>query len=167
MLVTLDDQTLSILAVVAIALAVLAVLVAVVNSVRSARLRRSLTVLDDAGDGRTFLEAVSRQGDQVAALRSEVAALTVDTRSLRTDLSAAIRHVAVVRYDAFGDMGGRFSFSVALLDDAGDGLVLTSISGRTESRSYARGVIGGRGDVELSPEEQQAVDHAYKGVSRG
>ena len=164
---TFDDQTLAILAVAALATAGVALLVAAVVGIRSARLRRSLTVLDNAGDGRSFLEAVSIQGEQVSALRSEVAALNVDTRSLRTDLSAAIRHVAVVRYDAFGDMGGRFSFSVALLDDTGDGFVLTSIAGRTESRSYARGVVGGRGDVDLSPEEQQAVDHARKGMSRG
>ena len=47
-----------------------------------------------------------------------------------------------MRYDAFGDMGGRLSFSVALLDDAGDGLVLTSINGRTETRTYCQGREG-------------------------
>ena len=62
---------------------------------------------------------------------------------VQADLADALRHVAVVRYDAFGDMGGRLSFSVALLDDAGDGLVLTSINGRTETRTYSKGVKGG------------------------
>ena len=62
---------------------------------------------------------------------------------MQADLADAIRHVAVVRYDAFGDMGGRLSFSVAMLDDSGDGLVLTSINGRTETRTYAKGVKAG------------------------
>src|SRR5688500_10205052 len=78
----------------------------------------------------------------------------------RADLSDVIRHVAVVRYDAFPDMGGRLSFSAALLDDAGDGLVLTSINGRSETRTYAKGIKGGRSEHALSPEEEQAISHA-------
>jgi hypothetical protein len=66
----------------------------------------------------------------------------------------------VVRYDAFGDMGGRLSFTAALLDDSGDGLVITSINGRTESRAYAKGVKEGASDQSLSPEEIQAIQLA-------
>ena len=62
----------------------------------------------------------------------------------RSELADALRHVAVVRYDAFGDMGGRMSFTAALLDDSGDGLVITSINGRTEARCYAKGVKEGQ-----------------------
>ena len=76
----------------------------------------------------------------------------------------ALRHVAVVRYDAFGDMGGLLSFSVALLDDAGDGLVLTSINGRSETRTYAKGVQAGGGEQPLSPEELEAVEQAAAGA---
>jgi hypothetical protein len=85
-----------------------------------------------------------------------------DLAAARADLSDALRHVAVVRYDAFGVMGGRLSFSAALLDDAGDGLVLTSINGRTETRSYAKGVKAGASDHSLSPEEQQAISYATR-----
>ena len=85
-----------------------------------------------------------------------------DLTAARADLSDALRHVAVVRYDAFGDMGGRMSFSAALLDDAGDGLVLTSINGRSETRTYAKGVKGGSSDHSLSPEEEQAIAYAAR-----
>jgi hypothetical protein len=68
----------------------------------------------------------------------------------------------VVRYDAFRDMGGRMSFSAALLDDAGDGLVISAIHGRAETRSYAKGVKGGTSDQQLSPEERQAIAFATK-----
>lgn len=74
----------------------------------------------------------------------------------------ALRHVAVVRYDAFGDMGGRLSFSAALLDDQGDGLVLSSINGRTETRTYAKALVGGHSEHTLSPEEQEAIASARK-----
>ena len=66
-----------------------------------------------------------------------------------------------MRYDAFGDLAGALSFSAALLDDAGDGLVLTSINGRSETRTYAKGVAGGRSDAPLSPEEQEAIAEAF------
>ena len=77
----------------------------------------------------------------------------------RVELSTALRHVAVVRYDAFGDMGGRMSFSSALLDDNGDGLVITSIHGRSETRTYMKPVRSGASD-QLSPEELQAIAQA-------
>lgn len=88
-----------------------------------------------------------------AGLRREVAAL-------RAEAAGALRHLAVVRYDAFDEMGGRLSWSLALLDDAGDGVVLTSIRGRNEARTYAKSVAGWSSDQDLSPEEAEAVAHA-------
>ena len=75
----------------------------------------------------------------------------------------ALRHVAVVRYDAFGDMGGHLSFSAALLDDNGDGLVLSSINGRTETRTYAKPLVGLQSEHTLSPEENEAIENARRG----
>ncbi|MFC7383931.1 DUF4446 family protein [Sphaerisporangium rhizosphaerae] len=76
----------------------------------------------------------------------------------------AIRDVAVFRYDALAEMTGRLSFSVAMIDGLGDGIVLTSINGRTETRTYARPVRSGRGLQPLSPEEEQAVRAARLGI---
>ena len=75
----------------------------------------------------------------------------------------ALRHVAVVRYDAFGDMGGHLSFSAALLDDNGDGLVISSINGRTETRTYAKTLVGLQSEHTLSPEEKEAIEDARRG----
>ncbi|MFK5584815.1 MULTISPECIES: DUF4446 family protein [unclassified Serinicoccus] len=83
--------------------------------------------------------------------------------SLRGELSQALRHVAVVRYDAFGDMGGRMSFSAAVVDDTGDGMVISSIHARGESRTYAKGIVGGDSEIVLTPEERQALDAARTG----
>lgn len=89
----------------------------------------------------------------VLGLRKEVAAL-------RKEAAGALRHLAVVRYDAFEEMGGRLSWSLALLDDAGDGVVLTSIRGRNEARTYTKSVTSWRSDQDLSPEETEAITHA-------
>lgn len=78
--------------------------------------------------------------------------------------SRAIRDVALYRYDALDEMTGRLSFSLALINGFGDGVVLTSINGRTETRTYARAVRGGKGVQPLSPEEEHAVRAARLGM---
>jgi hypothetical protein len=76
----------------------------------------------------------------------------------------AIRDVAVCRYDALAEMTGRLSFSVAMINGLGDGIVLTSINGQSETRTYVRPVVGGKGQQPLSPEEEEAVRAARLGL---
>lgn len=97
-------------------------------------------------------------------LQAEVAALRADPAILAGVDPKAVRNVAVVRYDAFEDMAGHLSYSVALLDAAGDGLILSAINGRSDTRAYAKGVLAGAGEQTLSPEEQEAVDAALRRV---
>mgnify|MGYP001291918524 CR=1 FL=1 len=106
---------------------------------------------------------VLRLQARVRRLEAHRPAGPADLAELRRELAGSLRHVAVVRYDAFGDMGGRLSFSAALLDDTGDGLVISSIHARGESRTYAKGLVGGKSDTTLTPEEQQALAAARSG----
>ena len=76
----------------------------------------------------------------------------------------ALRDVAIVRYDALSEMSGQFSFSLALLNALGDGVVLSSINGRAQARTYVKPVRAGKGAEELSPEEAQAVHSARLGT---
>ena len=75
----------------------------------------------------------------------------------------ALRDLAVIRYDALSEMSGQLSFSVALLNALGDGVVLSSINGRSETRTYAKIIRQGNGVQPLSPEEEQAVRSARLG----
>jgi hypothetical protein len=77
----------------------------------------------------------------------------------------ALRDVAIVRYDALQEMSGQLSFSLALLNAVGDGVVLSSINGRAETRTYAKPLRAGKGVQELSPEEAQAVYSARLGTA--
>jgi hypothetical protein len=94
------------------------------------------------------------------ALPEDVVGLRQEVAALRAEAAGALRHLGVVRYDAFNDTGGRLSWSVALLDDSGSGVVLTAIHGRSEARSYAKSVTGWTSDQPLSPEEESAVSAA-------
>lgn len=141
----------------ALAVAALGLLLAVGANRRIDRMRRSLLLLQSADGRETFVEIVDRNISEVELLRAELGRVRGEVADARRDLAAAIRHVAVVRYDAFDDVGGRMSWSAAMLDDAGDGLVMTSIAGRAESRTYAKGVRRGNSVLPLSPEERQVL----------
>jgi hypothetical protein len=75
----------------------------------------------------------------------------------------ALRDLAIVHYDALREMSGRRSFSLAIINAVGDGVVISSINGRTETRTYAKVVKNGRGIEVLSPEEDQALRAARLG----
>ena len=121
------------------------VLAAVACALGALALRRTTT--------RTGGEGVDALPEDVHGLRQEVAALKAESAD-------ALRHLSVVRYDAFGDVGGHLSWSLALLDDAGHGTVLTSIHGRSEARTYAKSVAAWTCEQQLSPEEEEAIEHA-------
>jgi Protein of unknown function (DUF4446) len=78
-------------------------------------------------------------------------------------LDGAVAYQALVRYDAYGEMSGRQSTSIALLDSRRSGVVLSSIHHRDQARLYAKQVHDGRGEFELSPEEVEAVRLALQG----
>jgi len=157
------------LAVVTTGFSVFALVIVVALAVQVGRLRRAYDALV-AGDGSaSFVTAVQAHTGAVGALRSDVRQLHESLGrqgEAQREGSAGLTRVAVVRYDAFGDLAGALSFSAALLDDAGDGLVLSSINGRSETRTYAKGVRAGVGEAPLSPEEQDAVAQALDDRAR-
>lgn len=101
-----------------------------------------------------------RPGKQRPAQPLTTDEVTAEIAQLQATMATSLRHLAVVRYDAFGDMGGHMSWSMALLDDGGDGVVLTSIHGRSDSRTYAKNVAHWQAGQQLSPEEEEAIGFA-------
>lgn len=147
-----------------------AALVAAYLSLRTlAKLRRASSVLARGARGpsaqESLIEASSRNAERLDVVAEEVAELRTYLTSGAASgggTGGGLRNVALVRYDAFGEMAGRMSFSLALLDDKGDGVALSAIAGTTETRVYAKGVTDGKGEHDLSPEEQQAVAAALR-----
>ena len=130
--------------------------------VAATSLATSFAVLRAARRGTGPAQAAEAAKPPKAPARADVAKLRDEVAALRSDLADALRHLAVVRYDAFGDEGGHLSWSIALLDDNGNGAVLTSINSRTATRSYAKNIREYAGDSKLSPEEQEAIDYLRK-----
>jgi len=161
---TLDTSSASLVALIGAIIAVLALVFVVLLSARTSRMRRDYRLLQGTDGRESFIEAVARKTEEVEHLRAEVAELAEQLQRTRQDVAQALRHVSVVRFDAFGDMGGRMSFAVAIADDHGDGVIMTTIHARAESRTYIKGVRRGEADVLLSPEEQQALDEVLRSL---
>ena len=147
-----------------VALAGVCVLLAVgllLVALNQRRLRQRLVLLHGDASGQDFVTVVSKHVAATQLLEARAAQLEAHVRDLRHVLSGAMQRVGVVRYDAFAEMGGHLSFSAALLDESGNGVVLSCINGRTDARMYAKGIVRAQAaQVELSPEERQAVELA-------
>lgn len=160
------DSTTGIVALVAAGIALAALLATAVLAVRLRRLRAAQrAVLGEeptdlvehaAGLQREFRTLHDYVEDMAGRLESRMTAA-------EGRLDAAIAYRALVRYDAYGEMSGRQSTSIALLDASRSGVVLSSIHHRDQARIYAKRVRDGRGENDLSPEESEAVRVAMEG----
>ena len=149
------------------ALAFIALLLALVLAFRVRKLRTAQkAVLGESGQSDLVAHAAGLQ-QAFAALheRVEEVADSVDQRLgvAETRLDGAIAYRSLVRYDAYGELTGNQSTTIALLDEHQDGIVLSSIVRRDTARIYIKVVLGGQGELELSPEEIEAVKRALAG----
>ena len=169
----MDDLTTTqgIVALAACGVAVVALILAAVVALRLRRLRRAqAAVLGEGGAQDLVSHAASLQND-FRALRDwmDDVAAALDRRMVAAEerLDGAIAYRALVRYDAYNEMSGHQSTSIALLDARRDGVVLSSIHHREQARLYAKQVRDGRSEIELSPEEAEAVRLALEGDRQG
>ncbi|MBW4827778.1 MAG: DUF4446 family protein [Clostridiaceae bacterium] len=107
-------------------------------------------------------ELISEALKEVEKIKEDYDTMEEKYDEIDRRLKFAIQKVGFIRYNAFADMGSELSFSIALLDDNLDGLVITSIFGRDYSTSYAKAVVNGESKHSLSVEEMQAMDRAIK-----
>jgi hypothetical protein len=148
---TLTDHTLTLVALIAIGLSLLAVaFVVFAGGTGGSDTSRTLT-----GD-----EAVGALLGRIERIEQAVRTLNGTDRKQQYQIEGSVRRVALLRYDAFEDVGGRLSFSCAMLDEHGTGVVITSINGRQETRVYAKPVTSRTSTYNLSAEEEEAIRQA-------
>jgi hypothetical protein len=149
------------------AVALIALLLALVLAFRVRKLRSAQkAVLGEHGQSDLVAHAAELQQAFTALHeRVEEVAATVDERLAAAEarLDGAIAYRSLVRYDAYGELTGNQSTTIALLDEHHDGVVLSSIVRRDTARIYCKLVHAGQGELELSPEEIEAVRRALAG----
>ena len=146
--------------------ALLAFLLTLIVSLRLRRVRREYRVLMGDADQQDVVSATGRAVKQVEGFSKRLDEIYARHEAAEVGARRAIQRFGIVRYDAFEEMGGRLSFSLALLDDHGDGLVLSSINGRTEARTYVKPIVGLNSEHNLSDEEREAMAAAMANFGR-
>ena len=165
----MDDltQPAGIAALAAGAVALIALVLAITLAVRMRRLRAEQRVVLGASGREDLVAHASSLQQAFEALhgRVEEVAERLDARMSEAEgrLDGAIAYRALVRYDAYGELSGHQSTSLALLDAGHSGVVLSSIANRETARLYCKQVHAGEGELELSPEEAEAVRIALSG----
>jgi hypothetical protein len=157
--VHLSGNVAALIAALGLAVAIAGLAIASVVWVRVRRLREAQRMVIGGGRKDLVEFAVSLQGriDDLHRAVDEIAAALarVDRR-----IDSTVANTAIVRYDAYEDTGGHQSASLAFLDAARTGVVVTAIQGRDYARIYMKELDRGKPSAALSPEEQEAVDRA-------
>ena len=153
-------STAGIVAIAAAGVALVALLLCLILIIRLRRIRADQrAILGDGSQDLVAHAAELRQQFQVLYdyVQDMAAGLTTRMQTNEQRLDESIAYSALVRYDAYGEMSGRQSTSIALLDSRRTGLVLSSIHHRDQARLYAKQIYQGQPELELSPEETEAI----------
>lgn len=148
----------------ALVLAIVSTLLLVVFLIKiSGWLRLNRLLLRVARDSH-FLTNLERAVEDLSELRRRVEALSREQEEMTRLLRKCTRTPVVKRFAAFADVGGDLSFSLALLDGEGNGVIITSLYGREESRTYAKQVAGGVALNRISSEEEEVLQAARQQI---
>jgi hypothetical protein len=163
-------DTQGIIAIAAAAVAVAALVCCAALLVSLGRLRRAQRVLLGEREEGDLVAHASMLQEAFRSLQEYVeetaARLEGRLAAVEEALRGTLTHRSLVRYDAYNELSGHQSMSIALLDDERSGIVLTCIHHRDQARVYGKRVDAGRAELELSPEEAEAVRLAMSGQER-
>jgi hypothetical protein len=157
--VSLSSSVAGWIAIAAAVLAVVAVALAVAFYRQLRRVRADQVVLLGGSRSDIVDFAVSLQG-RIDDLHRAVDEIAIGLARVDRRVDDSVSKTGLVRYDAYANAGGQQSASIALLDSARSGIILSAIQGRDYARIYLKELDRGRASVALSPEEQEAVERA-------
>ncbi len=132
-------------------------------ALRMRRANRRITALTRGMDGQNLEAALTSHFDMGVQTNRRMDALEQAVGVLQAQMPLALQKARLIRYDAFEDVGGEQSFSLALLNARGDGVVLTSVYSRMDVRVYAKAIAGGQASHALSREEERALRECIAG----
>jgi len=124
--------------------------------------KRSRAFFESSG-AKDLEEIIYKQIKKTNEISSEIEKLVEENRKMRENLSKCIQKVGVVRFNPFGDVGGNQSFSIALLDNCLNGVIILSLYSREGMRIYSKQIKEGKSEYKLSKEEEEAIEIAKIG----
>lgn len=149
----------------AIGLSGAALLLWLLSAWRISRLNKKYNTMMQGSEGKNLEEMLTAHLNNVNKILEKTAEVEKAYQTVKKMVEKSIQKVGVVRFNAFSDTGSDLSFAVALLDHHGDGLVISSLFGRNESRIYTKPVNAGNSSYNLSVEEEEAIRKALEQVN--
>lgn len=142
------------------AITVILLILYIVNVVQMAKLKKKYKIFMSGKNARNLEKTLIERLDQVDNLLEANAENERNIKRLFANMKFTFQKVGLVKYDAFNEMGGKLSFSLALLNETDDGFVMNAVHSREGCYTYVKEIIAGNSIIVLSPEEKEALDIA-------
>ena len=143
---------------------ILFTIIMIINLIQTGKIRKKYKLFMEGKDGASLEEMISNHLDQIDGLvhANELNKQKID--KLSNQIKLAFQKVGLVKYDAFNEMGGKLSFSLALLNEKEDGFIINAMHSREGCYTYIKEIIAGNSVIMLSDEEKEALEmaKAYK-----
>lgn len=161
--ITLDYAIIAIAAL--MVLVFILIIIMIVNVVQMKKLKKNYRIFMDGKDAKTLEDTLIKRLDQVDTLLAENEKNAQNIEKLFANMKFAFQKVGLVKYDAFHEMGGKLSFSLALLNETNDGFIINAMHSREGCYTYIKEIVDGNSIIVLADEEQEALDMAMKSNS--
>lgn len=155
-----DTALLAILALSAMVLSLVTVIISIVLVVRQRKLLNRYKLILNGPNGPDLEQLLLAQDQSLNGLKNDLGRLQQQVTNMAAAAQLHIQKTAIVRFNAFPDTGSDLSFAIALMDANNNGFVLSSLYGRSESRTYAKPIQNGKSTYQLSDEEKEAISKA-------
>ena len=144
------------------ALTVLLLLIVFINIIQMHKLKKKYKMFMDGKNAKTLEESILSRMDQIDHLISSTQKNESDIQKIYKNMKTTFQKVGLVKYDAFHEMGGKLSFSLALLNEINDGFIVNAMHSREGCYTYIKEIIDGNSIIALADEEQEALEMAMK-----
>lgn len=156
-LVALIRQNNEVITVAAVGISLLSFIFGIVNSIRAGKMIRKYNKMMEGMEEKNLEELLTTHLKSVNKMFSRTLEIESEYKATKKMAEKSVQRLGVVRFNAFNDTGSDLSFAVAMLDSFGDGLVISSLFGRDETRTYAKPIVKGQSTYHLSDEEKEAI----------
>ena len=143
-----------------VAVCVIMLVVMIINIVQTKKLKKNYQAFMKGKNAKSLEETLIKRLDQIDSLIEANKANEQDIKKIFTDMKYTFQKVGLVKYDAFNEMGGKLSFSLALLSESNNGFVLNAVHSREGCYTYVKEIIDGNSIIALAEEEQEALNMA-------
>lgn len=142
------------------ALVVVLIIILIVNSVKMSKLKKNYRIFMEGNDAKSLEDTLIKRLDQIDDLMESDKENKEAIQVVLDHLDATYQKVGLVKYDAFNEMGGKLSFSLALLNRKNDGFIINAMHSREGCYTYIKEIINGNSVILLSEEEKEALEEA-------